>query len=181
MRVEFFLRSVGVPVLGALLAVAPAPAPAQAQNNLAGLVIARVCLPYASRARSFEATIRAARDMEFRRPVGDRAPLEDWASEVELVSRDGRWRLRIEEGTIEEDGVEVYAATCGISSRGAGARHLGRMARLVVGRNPSWLPSPGVPGRWEKRRRDGDEHALRLEVTQGDGQQPTLAARGVYY
>lgn len=160
---------------------ASAPAPAAANDLFAGLVVARVCLPYASRAKTFEGAMRAAREMEFRRPAGDRAPLEEWASAVEMVSKDGRWRLRLEEGTVEDDGAEVYAVSCGISSNLASGRELGQVARLVVGRNENWSQSPATPWRWERRMARPEEAALRLDVTESPGERPVLAARGLYY
>lgn len=174
------MKSVVVPVLAAVLAAA-APAPVRAQENFAAFVVARVCLPYASRAKSFEAAIRAARDMEFRRPVGDRAPLEDWASEVEMVSSDGRWRLRIEEGTVEEDGVEAYALTCGVSSNLVSSRTLAQEARRMVGTSPLWMPRPDTPWRWDRRTTRSHEYSLRIEVTEAPGERPVLAARGRYF
>lgn len=174
------LKSVAVPALAAAIAAA-APAPAAANDLFAGFVVARVCLPYASRAATFEGAMRAAREMEFRRPAGDRAPLEEWASEVEMVSKDGRWRLRLEEGTVEEDGVEVYAVTCGISSGLASGRELGQVARLVVGRNGNWTQRPDAPWRWERRMARPEEAALRLDVTESPGERPVLTARGLYY
>lgn len=175
------LKSVAYSILAAVVAVASAPAPATAQENLAAFVVARVCLPYASRAKTFEGAMRAARDMDFRRPAGDRAPLEDWASEVEMISRDGRWRLRIEEGTVEDDGVAAYVVTCGVSSNLVGSRELGRMARLIVGRNPLWSQTPGTAWRWERRTPRPDEYAIHIDVTEGPDRRALLAARGVYY
>ncbi len=176
------LKSVAVPVLAVVIATAAsAPAPAAANELFTGLVVARVCLPYASRAKTFEGAIRAAREMEFRRPAGDRTPLEEWASEVEMVSKDGRWRLRLEEGTVEDDGTEVYAVSCGISSNLASGRELGQVARLVVGRNENWSQSPSTPWRWERRMARPDEVALRLDVTESPGERPVLTARGLYY
>lgn len=175
------LRSVAFPVLAAVLAVTSAPAPAAADDMFAGFVVARVCLPYATRAKSFESAMRAARDMEFRRPAGDRAPLEDWASEVEMISKDGRWRLRIEEGTLEENGVEAYTVTCGVSSNLASSRELARVARRIVGGSPLWAQHPDAPWRWERRTTRSHEYALRIDVTEVPGDRPVLAARGVYY
>lgn len=175
------LRSVTLPVLAAVFAAASAPPPVVAQDLFPGFVVARVCLPYASRARTFEGAMRAARDMEFRRPSGDRAPLEEWASEVEMVSRDGRWRLRIEEGAVEEDGVEAYAVTCGISSELASSRELALMARRIVGSNPLWSQPADRPWRWERRTARPEETALRIDVTEAPGERPVLAARGTYY
>jgi hypothetical protein len=175
------LKSVAIPVLAAVLVVASTPPPAVAQDIFAGFVVARICLPYASRAKTFEGTIRAARDMEFRRPAGDRAPLEEWASEVELISKDGRWRLRIEEGSVEQDGVEVYAVTCGVSSRQSSSRELGQVARQMVGRSPLWTQQPDTPWRWDRRTVRSQEYALRIDVTETPGEQPVLAARGFYF
>jgi hypothetical protein len=175
------LKSVAIPALAAVLAATSAPAPAAAEDLFAGFVVARVCLPYASRAKTLENAMRAARDMEFRRPSGDRAPLEDWASEVEMISKDGRWRLRIEEGTVEEDGVEAYTVTCGVSSNLASSRELARVARRMVGGSPLWAQQPDSPWRWDRRTTRSQEYALRIDVTEAPGQRPVLAARGVYY
>ena len=175
------LKSVAFPVLAALLAATSAPSPAAADDLFPGFVIARVCLPYATRAKTFEAAMRAARAMEFRRPSGDRTPLEEWASEVVMVSKDGRWRLRIEEGTVEEGGDEVYAVTCGVSSNFASSRELGQVARRVVGRSPLWSQQPDTPWRWSRLTTRSAEFALRIDVTEAPGERPVLAARGLYY
>lgn len=174
------LKSVAVPVLAVAIATASS-APAVANDLFAGFVVARVCLPYATRARTFEGAMRSAREMEFRRPAGDRAPLEEWASEVEMVSKDGRWRLRLEEGMVEEDGVEVYAVTCGVSSHLASSRELGQVARMVVGRNENWAQNPDTPWRWDRRTARPGEYTLRLDVTEVAGERPVLTARGHYY
>ena len=125
--------------------------------------------------------MRAARDMEFRRPAADRAPLEDWASSVEMISKDGRWRLRIEEGPIEENGVEVYAVTCGVSSNLVGGRSLAQIARRMVGASPLWVQHSGAPWRWERRTTRSTEYSLHIDVTEAPGDRPVLAARGFYY
>lgn len=170
-----------VSVLAAVIAVTAAPAPARAQENFAGFVVARVCLPYARRVTTFEGAMRAARDMEFRRPAGDRAPLEEWASSVEMISKDGRWRLRLEEGTVEEGQVEAYAVTCGVSSNLAGSRTLAEAARRIVGTSALWIQQPDTPWRWDRRTTRSHEYALRIEVTQASGERPVLAARGIYF
>lgn len=170
-----------IPVLAAVLAVTAAPVAARAQEYFAGFVVARVCLPYASRAKTFEGAIRAARDMEFRRPAGDRAPLEEWASSVEMISSDGRWRLRLEEGTVEEGGVEVYAVTCGVSSNLVGGRSLAQAARRMVGASPLWVQPSDAPWRWDRRTTRSTEYALRIDVTEAPDGPPVLAARGFYY
>ena len=163
------------------VAVASSPAPAKAQEMFAGFVMARVCLPYATRAKTFEGAIRAARDMEFRRPAGDDAPLEDWASEVELVSKDGRWRLRIEEGTVTVGDADVYQVSCGVWSGNASANELGRVARLVLDGSPLWSQAPDQPWRWDRRTARPAEFGLRIDVTDTPGTPPVLAARGSYY
>jgi len=161
--------------------VSVGPAPARAQDIYAGLVVARVCLPYASRAKTFEAAIRAARDMQFRRPTAATAPADEWATEIELVSHDGRWRLRIEEGTVTEGDRDVYAVTCGVSSSQSSARELGQVAELMLKGNPLWSQPEGAPWRWDRRTPAPDQYAIRIDVTGEPGQNPVLAARGSYY
>jgi hypothetical protein len=175
------LKSVAIAALAAILAVSSTPVPAAAQDLFPGFVVARVCLPYASRAKSLESAIRAARDMGFRRPIGDEAPLEPWASEVEMVSRDGRWRLRIEEGTVLDSDAEVYSMACGLRSNMASARQLTRVAGLIVRSNPLWSERPENPGRWDRRTARPDEVAIRIDVTGNPGEPPVLAARGFYF
>lgn len=175
------MKSVALTALAAAIAVGSAPAPAKAQDIFAGFVVARVCLPYASRATTFEGAIRAAREMEFRRPVGNDERLEDWASEIEMISKDGRWRLRIEEGTVAVGGAEVYQVSCGVSSSHASARELERVARRVLGGNPLWSQPTDQPGRWDRRTARPQEYALSIDVTEAPGDRPVLAARGSYY
>lgn len=175
------LRSVVFPVLAVAIAVTSVPAPARSQDIFAGFVVARVCLPYASRAKSFESAIRAARDMGFRRPDGDNAPLDDWASEIEMVHRDGRWRLRIEESTVTEGDADVYSVRCGLWSNNASARELGQVARLMVGNHVQWSRNETDPWRWDRRMSRPEQSALRIDVTEEAGRRPVLAARGFYY
>lgn len=167
--------------LAATMAVASTPPPVHAQDLFPAFVMSRVCLPYASRTRTFESAIRVAREMEFRRPTGDNRRLDDWATEIEMVSRDGRWRLRIEEGPVTEDGVETYSARCGLSSNNASARELQRVARRILGNSPLWSQPEGEPGRWDRRTASRSHYALRIDVTETPGQRPVLAARGFYY
>lgn len=174
------VKALALPILAAVLAASSVPATAQTPELFAGFVMSRVCLPYASRAKTFENAVRAARDMEFRRPVGS-APLDDWASEVELVSKDGRWRLRLQEGTEAEGDVEYYSVTCGVSSTQASTRELGDVARLLLRNNPLWSQRDETPWRWDRRTRQPTETAIRLDVTEARGQRPVLAARGSYY
>lgn len=175
------VKSVALAALAAVSAISSAATPAGAQDIFPGLAMARVCLPYASRAKSFESAIRAARDMEFRRPVGDNAPLDEWASEVEMVSKDGRWRLRIEEGTVTEGDADVYSVTCGVWSNQASARQLAQVAGLIVRGNPLWSQPPGDPWRWDRHTVHPEEVALRIDVSERSGHPPVLAARGSYY
>lgn len=156
-------------------------APAVAQEILVARVLTEVCLPYANRAQSFERSIRAARNLAFRRPVGDTAPLDDWASEIDLISNDGNWRVRIEEGSLEQGDASVYAASCTISSRHASARELADLGRRAFGDPARWLTSPGHPWRWERRTARPEEYGLSVEVAEPEGQRPTMKITGSYY
>lgn len=167
-------------VLAATLTVVAAPAPVRAQEMLPGFVLARVCIPYATRAQSLESAIRAARGLEFRRPTGDTAPIEDWASDIEMVSKDGTWRLRIEEGTVTRGEVDVYEVTCGLSSTRASARELSQAARITLRGSPLWTQGE-TEGRWDRRSSDPEFYSVRIDVTETPGQRPVLAATGSYY
>lgn len=162
------------------MAIAAAPSPARAQDAFASFVLVRVCLPYANRSQSFEGAIRAARDMEFRRPNGDNAPLEEWASEVNLISKDGAWRLRLEEGTVTRGDVDVYEVTCRLSSTRASARELADAAHAALRGSRQWAPAE-QDGRWNRRTSDPDAYAVQVEVTETAGERPVLAATGSYY
>lgn len=175
------LKSVASALVAAVLIVASAPAPARAQDLFAGFVVSRVCLPYASRAKTFESAIRAARDMNFRRPIAATEPVDEWATEIELVSQDGRWRLHIEEGTVTEGERDVYHVTCEVSSNQASARELSQVAQLMLRGNPQWAPPSAIPGRWDRITRNPNDYALRIDVTEAPGQNAVLAARGFYY
>ena len=98
-----------------------------------------------------------------------------------LPRRVARWRLRIEEGSIEENGVEVYAVTCGVSSNLVGGRSLAQIARRMVGASPLWVQHSGAPWRWERRTTRSTEYSLHIDVTEAPGDRPVLAARGFYY
>lgn len=140
-----------------------------------------ICLPYANREQSFEKSIRAARDLEFRRPVADRAPLEEWASEVELVSNDGVWRLRLEEGSVEQDGLPAYALTCSISSRRASGRSLAALGRRAF-RNPAyWSASLENGWRWDRRHASRGEYTLVVEVSDRPGAHAAMVVTGAYF
>lgn len=155
--------------------------PLAAQEAVPARLLTEVCLPYANRAQTFERSIRAARDLEFRRPVGDMAPLDEWASEVTLVSNDGVWRVRIEEGTFERGDRSPYEAGCTISSTRASARELASLARRAFS-NPKYWTSPGDnPWRWDRRSAYPDEYGLAVEVTEAPGERPTMTVRGSYY
>lgn len=143
------------------------------------LTLVDVCLPYASRSQSFEKSINAARVLEYRRPAGDHAPLDEWAAGVNLVSNDGTTRLRIEEGTIERGETAVYEVTCAISSTRSSARELSDLARRAFRDETRWTPSG--PVRWERRTRRPTEFGLAAEVSEQPGSRPTLAVTGSYY
>lgn len=156
-------------------------APAAAQESVPVGLLTEVCLPYANRAQTFERSIRAARDLEFRRPVNDTAPLEEWASEVTLVSRDGVWRVRIEEGTVERDNRSAYEASCTISSSRASARELADLGRRAFRDPRYWTSPPGNQWRWDRRSAYPDEYGLAVEVSEQSGDRPVMTVRGSYY
>lgn len=143
--------------------------------------LTEVCLPYATRAQSFEKSVRAARDLGYRRPVGSNVPLDDWASEIDLVSADGNWRIRIEEGTVEQDEGSVYAASCTMSSRHASARELADLGRRAFGDPERWSFSPDNPRRWERLTPRPDERRLSVEVAEPAEQLPTMTITGSYF
>lgn len=155
--------------------------PPAADDALLARMLTDVCLPYATRAQTFEKSIRVARDLRFRRPVGDAAPLEEWASEVVLVSADGVWRLKIEEGSIEEGEVAAYATTCTISSRRASARELADMGRRAFGDEARWTSPRTNAWRWDRRVARPEENGLAVEVAEQQGERPTMTVRGSYY
>lgn len=181
-------RTVGEPgiklkfvVYGALAGLCLIGAPAVAQEMLVAQMLTEVCLPYATRARSFEKAIRSARDLEFRRPVGSDAPVDEWASEIDLISRDGNWRIRIEEGSLDQGDSSVYAASCSISSRHASARELADLGRRAFGDPERWTTSPANPRRWERRTPRPEEYRLAVMVTEPDDQLPAMTITGFYY
>ena len=155
--------------------------PVAAQDSRAVRALVGVCLPYATRSLSFEKSIRAARMLEFRRSTDDRAPLDAWASEIELISRDGNWRIRIEEGSREDEETPVYAVSCSISSRHASARELGNLGRRAFNDPTMWAVSADNRWRWERRTRRPQEYRLAVEVTEPAEQLPTLTVTGFYY
>jgi hypothetical protein len=155
--------------------------PAFAQELLVVRTLTEVCLPYATRAQSFEKSIRAARDLGYRRPIGSDAPLDDWASEIDLISNDGNWRIHIEEGTLEEGDSSVYAASCTMSSRHASARELTDLGRRAFSDPLRWSFSPDNPRRWERRTPRPDERRLSAEVAESADQLPTLTITGSYF
>lgn len=156
-------------------------APSAAQEAVTAGLLTEVCLPYANRAQTFERSIRAARDLEFRRPVADTAPLDEWASEITMVSKDGAWRVRIEEGTVEHGDRSVYEAKCTISSSRASARELADLGRRAF-RNPDYWTTPTDNARrWDRRSAYPEEYGLAVEVTETPGERPTLIVRGSYY
>lgn len=168
------MRAAVILALAASLVVPATPVAAQDVNP--GVILARVCLPYAMRASSFEKSISTARDLEFSRPRGS-APLDEWASEVELVSRDGIWRVKLEEGTITEDDVDVYAVSCSLSSTRASATELSRLIDRALRTDPRWIP--GDTARW-LRSRSSNETSLLIDVKEQEGQRPVLSATGLY-
>ncbi|MDQ3124658.1 MAG: hypothetical protein M3Q74_03540 [Pseudomonadota bacterium] len=156
-------------------------APVAAQEAVPAGLLTDVCLPYANRAQTFERSIHAARALEFRRPVTDTAPLEEWASEVTLVSRDGVWRVQIEEGTVERNERQAYEASCTISSSRASARELADLGRRAF-RNPRYWSTPSDNAwRWDRHSSSPEEYGLAVEVSEQPGERPTMTVRGSYY
>jgi hypothetical protein len=163
------------------LAFAAAPAPVAAQEILTARVLVEVCLPYANRQQSFEKSIRAARDLRFRRPSDDRAPLDEWASEVELVSHDGVWRLHLEENSIQVGEREAYAVTCSLSSRQASARDLSNLGRRAFRNERYWVGDDGQLRAWDRRTSDPDVRQLQVRVVEEPGARPALSIQGIYF
>jgi hypothetical protein len=155
--------------------------PVAAQEAVPAGLLTEVCLPYANRAQTFERAIRAARELQFRRPVNDTAPLDEWASEVTLVSSDGVWRVKIEEGSVERDQRPAYEASCTISSSRASARELADLGRRAFRDPRYWTSPPNNQWRWDRRSAYPDEYGLAVEVTEQPGARPTMTVRGSYY
>lgn len=165
-------------LIGGLLFIA---APVAAQEAVPAGLLTEVCLPYANRAQSFEKSIRAARELEFRRPVNDTAPLEEWASEITLVSKDGVWRVDIEEGTVEHGDRSAYETSCTISSSRASARELADLGRRAFRDRTYWTTPPDNAWRWDRRSAEPEEYGLAVEVAEQPGERPTMTVRGSYY
>lgn len=156
-------------------------APLAAQEAVPAGLLTEVCLPYANRAQTFERAIRAARELKFRRPVNDSAPLEEWASEVTLVSSDGVWRVKIEEGSVERDERPAYEASCTIWSSRASARELADLGRRAFRDPRYWTSPPDNARRWDRRSAYPDEYGLAVTVSEQPGERPTMTVRGSYY
>jgi hypothetical protein len=142
--------------------------PVAAQEAVPAGLLTEVCLPY-------------ARELQFRRPVNDTAPLDEWASEVTLVSSDGVWRVKIEEGSVERDQRPAYEASCTISSSRASARELADLGRRAFRDPRYWTSPPNNQWRWDRRSAYPDEYCLAVEVTEQPGARPTMTVRGSYY
>lgn len=168
-------------VAGAFLTGLAAPASAAADDHLTARVLVDVCLPYAQRSKSFEKAIQSARELDFRRPVGDQAPLDEWASEVDLVSRDGVWLLRLEEGTVEDGGSQAYAAGCSLSSRRASANELTGLGRRAFGDPRRWSTGGDDARTWSRRSERADEYRIEARIRDVEGERPALVIRGLYF
>lgn len=155
--------------------------PLAAQEAVPAGLLTEVCLPYANRAQTFERAIRAARELKFRRPVNDSAPLEDWASEVTLISSDGVWRVKIEEGSVERDDKPAYEASCTIWSSRASARELADLGRRAFRDPRYWTSPPDNAWRWDRRSAYPEEYGLAVIVSEQPGERPTMTVRGSYY
>lgn len=176
------VKSVVAVSFAAVLLSAAAPPPAPASDDLlTARVLVDVCLPYAQRSQSFEKAIAAARDLDFRRPVGDQAPLDEWASEVDLVSRDGVWALRIEEGPVAVGDGEAYANGCSLSSRRASVNELTWLGRRAFGDERYWATEGPEARTWSRRTARPEEYRLEARVTGEAGERPALVVRGLYF
>ncbi len=173
MMLKFFV------VCGLAASLCVTAPPAMAQEPFVVQALTDVCLPYASRSRSFEKAIQTARDLQFRRPIGDNAPLEEFASEVELVSSDGVWRLKLEEGTRELGDSAPYAVACTLSSRRASSRDLSQLARRAFGNPERWTATNA--SRWDRRTRRPEESRMVVEVTERADERPAMSITGLYY
>jgi hypothetical protein len=169
------LKSV-ILVAGIAAALLSAP-PVQAQTVDPAVVLNRVCLPYAGRSASFERAVRVARDLRFGQPAGS-PPLDDYASEVELTSNDGVWRIRLEERTVTRGDRDAYALTCALSSERASVTDLGRLIDGVVNGNARWTAG-GNGVRWQ--RQGSDDALTEVVVKEPDGQRPVLDVTGLYF
>ena len=156
-------------------------APVAAQETVPAGLLTEVCLPYANRAQTLERSIRAARTLEFRRPVNDTAPLDEWASEITMVSNDGVWRVKIEEGTVERGERAAYEASCTISSSRASANELADLGRRAFRDERYWTSPPENARRWDRLSPYPDEYGLAVEVSEQPGERPTMTVRGTYY
>ena len=179
------MQSILASSLAASLLVAAPPAPASpaspADDYLTARVLVDVCLPYAQRSRSFEKAIAAARELDFRRPVGDQAPLDEWASEVTLVSRDGVWRLRLEEGSVDDGDRQAYGMSCSLSSRRASANQLTWLGRRAFNDPRRWSLEGEDARTWRRLVSHPDEYRLEAQVTDQAGELPALVIRGFYF
>lgn len=164
------------------LSLVAAPAATAQDTPFTARVLTEVCLPYANRQQSFEKAIRAARELHFRRPNDDRAPLDEWASEINLISQDGIWRLRLEENTIDLDAErQAYAVTCSLSSSRASARELADFGRRAFRNDRYWIIPDGDARQWDRRSPDPDLYQLQVRVTEAEGERPVLSIQGLYF
>lgn len=169
------MKSVALVAAAAIACSFAGASRAQAQDVDVAQVLSRVCVPYANRSASFERAIRHAEDLRFGRPPNS-PPLEEYSSEVDMVSRDGIWRMRLEEGTVTRGDRDVYAVTCSLSSTRASARELETLIDRALGGNARW--TRGQQSRWE--RLYSDDTSMVIDVQEIEGQRPALSVTGVY-
>lgn len=170
------LKLKSIVLVAVMVATCSIAMPTYAQDVDPAQVLSRVCVPYASRSASFERAIRHASDLRFGRPPYS-APLEDYASEVDMISHDGIWRIRLEEGTVTRGDRDVYALTCSLSSKRASATQLGRLIDDALSGNPRWTQGGGG-ARWEHRYED--DASIVIDVKEPEGQRPALGVTGLY-
>lgn len=169
------MKSVALATLIVVACTLAMPAQAQAQDVDPAQVLSRVCVSYANRSASFEKAIRNATDLRFRRPLNS-VPLEDYASEVDMISHDGVWRLRLEEGTVTRDDRDLYVVNCSLSSTRASISRLAATIDRVLGRDPVWAKEGQSD--WERPHSDGS--SLTITVNEPEDQRPTLTVMGLY-
>lgn len=147
---------------------------AQARGIYPTQVMSRVCIPYAGRSATFERAIAHAEALGFRLPL-NALPLEEYASEVELVSREG-WRVKLSEGTETQDDQDVYVVTCTLSSVRASAQDLKASIDQALSRNPRWTRGDTVL--WE--RLYSDNTRIVIDLVEDAGEQPKLTTTAIY-
>ncbi|WP_449500487.1 hypothetical protein [Brevundimonas sp.] len=149
---------------------------ARAQDAVATRVLAKVCLPYTTRSTSLEEAVEAARELDFRRPNANARPLDPWASEAEMVSWDGSFRLVLSEGQVDDD----YSLDCVLSSRRASVGAFALTIDELLGNRRGWAPSDPQRRLWKRATQHADDPVISAVAGQGDDGRPALSVNGTY-